>query len=273
LGSIIHAKPYTVEAVKKIWGVDVLGGDIEVHNFGRNSNQERNVLSDAVMVIERYKDGVLEIVAGDKLLFSGNYNSLPFVRQTSEALPGVFFGRSVIERAIPVQRAYNAVKNRKAEFLNRLACGVISVEENSVDVEALENDGLAPGTIITYRQGSAAPSFMNGGFVPESLEREEERLLGELSSITGGSDVSRGQFKDVSGVALEIMVEQDKLRIRRSVESSQDALVLVATKMLQLYKQYATGIRMERLAQGKVVEIFTFSNKDITSDEVILEDK
>ncbi|MDR0462423.1 MAG: hypothetical protein LBG88_03810 [Christensenellaceae bacterium] len=264
LSSIIHAKPYTVEMIQKTWGVSVAGTDIEVHGKG--------TLKDAAMVIERYKDGELVIVAGDRLLYRGAYNMAPFVRQTSESSPGCFYGRSVIERAIPVQRAYNAVKNRKSEFLNRLACGVLSVQEGSVDVEALENDGLAPGAIITYKQGMDAPTFMSGGIVPESLEREEERLLSELATITGGLDISRGHIGNVSGIALEIMVEQDRLRIKRAIESAQNARVLVATKVLQLYKQYASVARIERLTKGKLVEIFTFSNKDITSDEVEIEE-
>ena len=43
----------------------------------------------------------------------------------------------MIERIIPVQRAYNAVKNRKQEFLNRLSMGVITVEDGSVDTDDL----------------------------------------------------------------------------------------------------------------------------------------
>jgi len=269
LASIIHAKPYSVEMIKKIWGVDVVGADIEVHDFNRASGRGTNILKNAAMVIERYKDGELVIVAGDKLLYKGEFaGEFPFVRQTCESSPGLFFGRSVIERAIPVQRAYNAVKNRKTEFMNRLACGVLSVEDGSVDVEALENDGLAPGTIVMYKKGSEAPRFLDGGEVPASLEVEEERLLGELAIITGGSDISRGDFSNVSGVALEIMVTQDRLRIKRSIESAQNSRVLVASKLLQLYKTYASSARLERLASGKVVEIFTFSSNDITSDEV-----
>ena len=45
----------------------------------------------------------------------------------------------MVERAIPVQRAYNAVKNRKHEFLNRIAMGVLTVEDGSVDTDNLES--------------------------------------------------------------------------------------------------------------------------------------
>jgi len=267
--SIIHARPYSVDAVKKIWGESVAGANIEIHDFNRTGVHGFATISDAVMVIERYRDGELTIVAGDKLLYSGRYETMPFIRQTSEALPGSFFGRSVIERAIPVQRAYNAVKNRKTEFMNRMACGVLAVEDGSVDLEALENDGLAPGTIVTYTKGATPPKFLDAGVIPTELAREEERLLTELATITGGSDIARGDFSAVSGVALEIMVNQDKLRIQRAISSAQNARVAVAQRVLQLYKKHATAGRLDRLAMGKVVEIFSWTADDITSDEVI----
>lgn len=42
---------------------------------------------------------------------------IPFIRQTSIAEAGAFFGSSMVQRLIPVQRAYNAVKNRNRNFL------------------------------------------------------------------------------------------------------------------------------------------------------------
>jgi len=267
LSSIIHARPYTVEMVKRIWDTDVKGTDIEVHDFNRTS-RAGTTLKNAVMVIERYKNGELVIIAGDKLLYRGEYDVLPFIRQTSESIPGCFFGRSVIERAIPVQRAYNGVKNRKAEFMNRLACGVLIVEENSVDLEALENDGLAPGTIVIHRQGTHPPKFMDGSNIPSELDREEENLLNELTSITVGSSISRGVASNVSGVALEIMVEQDRIRILRALNSGINARVGVARRFLQLYRKYAKESRLDRLTNGKSTEMLSWSKSDITSDDV-----
>jgi hypothetical protein len=271
--SIIHARPFTAETVFKKWGVHVSGGEVDVYDFNNITNGGRAVMANSVMVIERYKDGNLVIVAGDKLIYEGKCDDempMPFVRQTCESTCGAFYGKSVIERAIPVQRAYNNTKNRKVEFLNRLSCGVLAVEEGSVDIEALENDGLAPGTIIQYRQGMNAPRFMESSMIPSELDIEEERLLKEMAVITGGSDISRGEFSSVSGVALEIMVEQDRQRIRRASQSGQSARLGVAQKVLKLYKLFAAETRLERLAHGKFVEIFTWSKNDIKSDEVII---
>jgi len=254
LGSIIHAKPMSVESVFKIWGVEVDADDVDANT---------------VMVIERYKDGEIIVVAGGKILDTSTYNcGFPFVRQTSESVPDSFYGRSVIERAIPVQKALNAVKNRKTEFLNRLSCGVIIAEEGSIDAEMLENEGLAPGTIIEFRAGSVPPRFMEGNAIPAELEREEERLLNELARITGGSDIIREGFSNISGVAMDIIVAQDKMKIKRASQSGKEARLKLAQMILRMYKKYASAQRLERITNGRIVELITWSKSDITSEEV-----
>jgi len=207
------------------------------------------------VTIERYEvpskkhpNGRLIIVAGEKLLHDGELpyingedgkRCLPFVRQVSEDMVGTFFGRSVVERAIPVQRAYNNIKNRKVEFLNRLACGVLAVEEGSVDLESLENDGLAPGKVIVYRHGSSAPKFLETGTLPAELEREEERLLREFEIITGGGEIMRtAEGGDVSGHALTILEESSYRRLGRTIQSMTNAVEQIKKQMTLLHKQF-----------------------------------
>jgi len=258
LESLIHSKPMTTEAVERIWGVKVKPEDED----GRS-----------VMVIERYKDGELIIVAGGTILFQGAMEGeIPFVRQTSESVPNCFFGKSVIERAIPIQRAINSVKNRKTEYLNRLSCGVVICEEGSVDVEALENDGLAPGSIIEYRAGTTPPKFMEGMSIPAELEREEMRLVDELTKITGGGNSVPSGYVNLSGVALDIIVAQDRLKIKRANKSGREARKKIAGLILRTFKKYATEKRVERIATGRVVELITWDRNDITSDDVKFEE-
>ena len=145
--SLIHAKIVSVDYVAEKYGVDAQGqamSELSVTQYSEPSAAKNPVQlgvsateqRDRVILIERYtrptaeeKDGRLEIVAGGKLLYYGPlpYKSenrgergLPFVKQDCLRLPGAFFGSSVVDRLIPVQRAYNAVRNRKHEFLNRL---------------------------------------------------------------------------------------------------------------------------------------------------------
>jgi len=301
--SIIHAKVYDATDVKNTWGVDVRGQDIKVFNInsvagvgglGYNStvpsiSQEQK--SNQVLVLERYTkptaehpNGKLEIVAGDTLLYYGempfllgedNERTFPFVKQTSTEQPGCFWGASIVDRIIPIQRAYNAVKNRKHEFLNRLAMGVMTVEDGSVDLDNLEEEGLSPGKILVYRQGSVKPSLMDAGDVPHDFNQEEDRLLQEFVTVSGVSEFARNSTTPTtvtSGVALQLIAEQDDTRLASSIDSVKLCIKKLSKYILRLYKQFVTNSKLMRFVDSqKGAEIFYFKGSDIGSDDVVFE--
>lgn len=302
--SIIHAKCYDVRTIKKVWGVDIAPQTLDVMSFnGVSSNlgglgytaSINKVISQKVensaLVIERYEaptveypNGRLTIVAGDKLLYIGelpymniddNKRSFPFIKQVAIAEPNRFWGASVIERLIPVQRAYNAVKNRKHEFMNRMAMGILTVEDGSVDTDNLEEEGMSPGKVLVYRQGSNKPEIMSAGSMPTDFDKEEDKLLSEFTSISGVAEVMFAQditSSNISGTALEILVEQENNRLNCSAEQIKFAVKQIGNQILKLYKQFAKTTRICKLigADGSV-EMFYFKNSDIGTDDVVLE--
>ena len=303
LQSIIHAKAYSTEEVKAMFDVTVKGQDVNVYSLdsvnssigglGFNGTMPKLIesrKSDSVLVIERYNrpnatypNGRLTIVAGDKLVYDGDLpykigsddeRDFPFVKQTAIEEPGSFFGTSIIERLIPVQRAYNAVKNRKHEFINRLSMGVLSVEDGSVDLDNLEDEGLSPGKILVYRQGSSEPKYLQGESLPNGLSDEENALLEEFNKISGVNDIlnSSSLSSNISGTALELLISQDEERLNASIESIRGANIEIARKILKLYKQYAIFPRLARIVgENGQVELFYFSSCDISSDDVDIE--
>nr|MDD4315924.1 hypothetical protein [Clostridia bacterium] len=300
--SIIHAKAYPVKVIEDIWGVKLKGRDVSVINtdtalsgggYGYSARKMR-VFSDIKkqheLVIERYSmpdkdnpEGRLSIVAGNALLYDGilPYKNLhsegrgfPFVRQVSINQPCCFYGMSIIERLIPVQRAYNAVKNRKHEFLNRLALGVMAVEEGSIDLDNLEEEGLAPGKVLIYRQGSTPPFMMSPGSVPGEFRDEEDRLLAEFVNISGVNDfLSTNTLKEnLSGIALNLLIEQSNTRLTSAAEEVRGAVKKIGQHILRLYRQFATTKRLKRIAgDNGEIERLCFSNSDITSDDLVFD--
>lgn len=301
--SIIHAKSYSVDEIKNIWGVEVEGRDIDTFTLdvissngglGYKSNSSRATsakISNQCVVIERYEKpsvkypmGRLIIVADDKLLYIGElpYTNLengkrgfPFVKQVSVTNPGCFWGSSIISRCIPIQRSYNAIKNRKHEFLNRLSMGVLAVEDGSVDTDDLEEEGLSPGKILVYRQGSNLPKMLNTDSVPADFTIEEERLLNEFLSVSGVSDLLRREViggSNISGVALQLLIEQDETKLVNSAEQIREAVKTIAKFILRMYKQFAIYPHSGRLVESDgSVEMFYFKNSSIRSDEIIFE--
>lgn len=301
--SIIHARAYSVSEVEQIWGKKVQGGDVNVFSLdstmrglggldysGVATKIINTTKSNNVVVIERYQkpnpehqNGRLTIVAGDTLLYDGELpykngvdgeRDFPFVKQVSTPISGCFWGSSIVEKIIPVQRAYNAVKNRKHEFINRLSMGVLTVEDGSVDVENLEEEGLSPGKILVYRQGSNAPGFMANAHIPPEFASEEEKLLSEFKVISGVSDLMNmnSAYANTSGVALQLLIEQDEARMLVTSDEIKFAIKTIARQILRLYKQFATVPRLLKVVgDNGDLEMFYFNSSDITSDDVAFE--
>lgn len=249
------------------------------------------VKKDAVLVIERYTrptkqnpDGELTVVAGDVLVYSGplpyrngtdGERDFPFVRQVSILWAGCFWGVSMIERLVPLQRAYNAVKCRKHEFLNRISMGVAGGGGR------LDRHRFGGRRVAHARQGAglqagrkSAPSAQLGS-VPDDFNLEEQRLLAEFLQVSGVSEFMRNsktQTGLTSGVALQLLIEQDDTRLAVSAEQIRGAIKTVGQHILRLYKQFATAARLEKVVgDNGSIEVFYFSGSDISSDDVVFE--
>lgn len=259
--SVIHAKAVGVSDIFDLYSVTV-SPDCDGSIYGgAYSDKENNDPSEYALVMEKYEapcsefpNGRLITVAGGKLLYYGELpylngdnkkRTFPFVKQTSVLVSGSFFGASVIERLIPVQRAYNAVKNRKHEFLNRLSMGVMTVEDGSVDTDDLSEEGLNPGKVLVYRQGANPPEMMTDAVMPPDFTEEENKLLNEFVTVSGVSDVSSSSKNAgiSSGSALEILIRQDNERLVRYAETIRSCYLKAAKLALRLYSQFLSGVK------------------------------
>jgi len=94
----------------------------------------------------------------------------------------------IVSRLVPVQQAYNNLMNRNQEYINRLAYPVVLAEDGSIDIDNLEEEGLAPGKVLVYRQGAEKPTFFTNNNTSKSTvidnsESAQEVLLREFDEI------------------------------------------------------------------------------------------
>ena len=296
--SIIHARAYPVEVAERTWGVALNPSTVSVYgmNTAEPVSKKRQAklngceMDGYVLVLERYSvptkeypNGRLLIVAGDKVLYDGDLpyinladgrRGFPFIRQVALLKPGSFFGGSIIERLIPIQRAYNSIKNRKHEFFNRMTAGVLLAEDGSVDTDNLEEDGISPGKVILYRQGCSQPQMLNFGEVPSEFGEEEDKLLNEFVTVSGETDyLTNDIYKgNLSGTALNLLIEQDNNRMSVTTESIRNAVKSVSEKILRLYKQFATTSRLQKISgdDGKIMLTY-FKSNDISADNIVFD--
>ncbi len=298
IGSLIHAQAVSVEYVFEKFGVRLKGEDLTSKTYSEPSAGKNvtlggfnsTILQDCALLIERYirpsgefPNGRLEIVAGGELLYEGELPYLcdkrcergfPFVKQDCIRLPGAFFASSIVDRLIPVQRAYNAVRNRKHEFLNRIAGGVFAVEDGSVDIDALEEDGLAPGKIVVYRQGGKAPEALDCGSFPAEFSKEEEWLEKEFSLVSGVSDLTQNStpVRVTSATGLQLLLSQDDSRLSATMESLKGAIKEIGARTLRLYRQFAGSTRlMSLLGENGRVCVHYFNASEVPETDVCFE--
>ena len=302
--SIIHARAVDVDEIMTEWGVSVepesvnsfsldskfdnlggLGYDAHINKAASTELKHHCVLIERYdKPSDKYLNGRLTIVAGGVLLYDGelpyindeiNGRTFPFVKQISNFLPGSFFGVSVVDRLIPLQRAYNAVRNRKHEYFNRSIMNVLAVEDGSVDTDELEIEGLSPGKVLVYRQGSKIPEIMQNPKMTIDFSDEENLLLQEFKTVSGVSDMmteSTAQYTNMSGIALQLLADQDSNRLSTSIDSTKLAVKVIAKYILRLYKQYAVVPRLLKISgENGSVKKYYWDNNEICSDDVVFD--
>ena len=297
--SIIHAQVTTAEYVYERFGVTVRGREItDIGEYSEPSAgkvpavqaQKKAKVREGVLLLERYTkpsagfpDGRLEIVAEGKLLYSGalpyknggrGERTFPFVKQDCMRLPGAFFASSIIDRLIPVQRAYNAVRNRKHEFLNRLSMGVLTVEDGSIDTDELAEEGLIPGKVLVYRQGGKAPEMLDCGNIPSEFKDEEEWLEKEFALVSGVSDLSQNStpIRVTSATGLQLLLSQDESRLSGTVVCIERAVKEIGRQILRLYRQFAGTARLMTLTgENKKTQAYYFNASKLDVNDIQFE--
>lgn len=304
LKSCIHAKAFHTDEIFETWGVRVSPEDMEVQKLVKSMTGQGGLgygqggfsfqvvkIKDHAIVKEyselpskKFPEGRLIIVAGGKRLYSGklpfnvgddNKPGLNFKRLVCLERPGCFWGKTVLERMIPVQRRYNALRNRKAEYLNRCAIGQWTAEEDSVDQDTFEATAGEPGAIHWHRHGSQPPRMVQNPALPNDFDEELQALLTEFAILSGVSEVSRNSATPAgvkSGVAIGLLQEQDNTRISNTADNIERFKLQTGKMHLRLYKQYVTTPRtLHVMGKNNVAEVIDWLGSDLNSEDIILD--
>lgn len=110
---------------------------------------------------------------------------LPIINSIAKDLDeNLIYGEyGLVSLLIPYQRAYNAIKNRELEHINRNSIGVLCVEDGSVDVDNICEEGIYGGRVIVYRQGSSAPKFEMNTLNTAPYIESAKNILNEMYNL------------------------------------------------------------------------------------------
>lgn len=304
--SLIHGKAWPIDSdhvqvlvdmFKQQTGEEVKLSPEDVHSvtLGRGPASQNGLpelrfatmnLKSHIVILEYYERpsrkfpaGRFAIVANQHLLYYGELPykedlSLPFVKVDSIRRPNCFWGKSVVERLIPIQRRYNAVRNRMSDYLNRVGIGQWSVEQGTVDLDTLTNE---PGLVVEYSRGARPPQPVAHPPLPGTFMEEMSQLQDEFMSTSGIHEVShaqlpRGTGGTPSGVLVAQLQEQDDTRLATTQRYLDEAVQKTGRQWLMRYKEFMQERRIfQVMGKNKTVQVLDFGADDIRSYNVVVE--
>ena len=83
----------------------------------------------------------------------------------------------------PWQRKYNDIMNSHSIHLDYATYGYMTVEDGSLDIDELSEEGLAPGKILWYRQGSNWPHIEKDALKPEAYIESAEYCYKQMVKV------------------------------------------------------------------------------------------
>lgn len=302
---MMHQRAYHVDEIYEVWGVRVdpeeniaaklqrsMMGKGFYNNDNTNGSGANSMMRNFAIVKEEWErptgafpQGRLIVVANNKLLHysplpyrcdKDGKLGLPFTKVVDILRPGVFWGDTVTRRLIPLQRRYNALRNKKAEYLAMCAIGIWVVEENSTDISDLEQNAAQPGWILTYKKGTLnPPRRAENQVLPAAFETEQYALLQEFSILSGVSEISRQSKAPTgvkSGVAMSLALEQDETRLSTVAGNVELFLIENGSMWLRFYKQYVKVPRLLRsIGRNNVVDVLEWTASDLKAEDVIID--
>jgi hypothetical protein len=225
----------------------------------------------------RYPDGRMIIVVGDKLIYYGimPYKEIPLVSVKSKVTPDQFYGKSLIEDAIPLQRKYNELMNLLMKYIRTTAVNARYVEEGSIDFDDMEEMAEKPGFFVPYKRGFQPPIGIQ--YVPLDAKIYEQLANTERSMeyIFGVSQLMMfGQAPSgvTSGKAIGNLKDIDSTRMSLVADNIRDSILHLAKIWLNIYKQYGTGYRaVQAIGQNNMGAALVWCSDDINSYDITFE--
>ena len=292
--SIILEQVKTVDEIYDLYGIEVEGRDVESFQltpvvsgggYGYESTRlalGKTTVKGAEKLItyferpsrRRPRGRMIILVGESELIYYGDlpYEEIPIVQCICREVAGQFFGKSAIEDLIPRQKAYNGCLNRIHEYIKTIAIGRYIAEDGSIDIDEYEQNGVAPGGVLTYRAGAEPPVPMPNGQLPAEIMAERHNLKSDMEYVAGTSqlmvigDLPSGM---TSGTAINNLMEIDNTRLSLTGDYVRNSVKSLAILWLKIYKTYATTKRVMDIAgTNSIGHAITWCSDDINSYDV-----
>jgi hypothetical protein len=264
---IIHASTMNVQIANARYGTEFKQADSNVDStqdllndsFLNLSGTQATDKRRELLVLEcwikpgwhpQYKDGGLVTIVGDKVVtnrkaFPFKHGEYPFSK-IIHIPAGRFYGVSVIEDLIPLQREYNRTRSQIVESKNRMSRPQLTAMEGSINVGRITSE---PGQVILYKPGFQPPTPLPMQGLPSYVAEEVMRIQADFDDISGQHEISRGGTPSqvTAATAISFLQEQDDTKLSHTVSSIERAVAKLGRHILTYAADYWTEARLVRV--------------------------
>ncbi len=290
--SVIIEQVLSAKEIYNLFGIECKGRDIDSATLTPAPNGDSGAYTDGGYVRSRDSErvityferpsrtnpeGVMCVIAAGKTVYLSGlpYDGIPLTVFRAKENACHFFGKSVIEDLIPLQRAYNGCKNKMHDYISTLAANSLLVEEGSVDLDEMEENGTAPGAPVVYKKGYAAPVPLSHEQIPTELYAECEQLVRDMEYVAGVSQlmvVGSTNVNVSSGVAINSLREIDSTRMALTAENIRSGVLNMAKIWLSICRKFCKpGYVLSATGSNDAAQVLTWCAEDINSFDVYFE--
>lgn len=292
--SIITEQVFDVDTIRDLWGVEVEGEEIESYQLmpeaeGMTGHNRTNTTfgvsrvsrDNCQRVVTYYEPpspqlpkGRYILVIKDRVVYYTGLPGgvMPIVAFKAKNQAGLFFGKSVIESLIPLQRSYNDLQNKIMDYAAVIVNAPLLTPHGSLDVDALADEGgVDSGMIIEYTDNNGEPHFLQYPNFPPVLIEQRNQIASDMEYTAGVSQlmVYGAAASSSSGKALQKRQEIDATRMSLTGDNVRNGVRDMAKLWLRLNKTFSTGYRAMLIAgDDDMGGIWTWCSEDINSYDV-----
>ncbi len=226
----------TPEVLDNAW-LDIIGA--------QNAENRKNVLALEVWIkpgrVQQMPEGGVFVVVGESIVeyhpgWPYAHKKYPFAK-LSHIPTGKFYTESTLVDAIPLQREYNRTRGQIIEAKNRTSKPQLMAEAGAVDPAKITSE---PGLVIEYKLGYGKPEPLPLQSIPNYVVQELDRIVQDLSDISGQHEVSKGQVPPgvTAATAINYLQEQDDSMLSYTFASLEEAYEKVAAMTLSYAQQF-----------------------------------
>ena len=278
---IIHGRTYDAQHVKAVYKKSVepdtkssaMGSEQRfLSSINANaSNRFNQVYLKEVWIkpCAEYELGKLVIFAGEEVLFEADFpyqhGEFPF-QKFNGTRSGGFYGSSIIEDLIPMQKEFNLVKSQIAEARDLTSKPALTVTKGTVDIKKIK---AIPGQIIEVQPGGEPPKRLVNPDFPQYVVNDMEGTIREMDNAAGQFEITRGHTPPgiEAASAIAYLQEENDTRLHDAIASIEDAVSESGRQSLQLVQQYWDQTRIVKTVSATHLQgTIEFKGKDLRNN-------